>query len=70
MIFFVADKFRVYFALESLFLAFLEFTLENTEYTKLVEFFFEQKPWGKTLRQLIIKLKGSNRLAELTNVRA
>ena len=26
----VADKFCVYFALESLFLAFLKFTLENT----------------------------------------
>jgi len=50
MIFFVADKFRVYFALESLFLAFLEFTLENTEYTKLVEFFLSKnhgvKPSG------------------------
>jgi hypothetical protein len=33
----VADKFCVYFALESLFLAFLKFTLENTKYPKLME---------------------------------
>ena len=31
------DKFSVYFALESLFLAFLKFTLQNTEYAKLME---------------------------------
>jgi len=37
VIFFVVDKFRDYFTLESLFSAFLEFTLENTEYTKLME---------------------------------
>jgi len=33
----VADKFRVYFALESHFVAFLKYTLENTKYAKLVE---------------------------------
>ena len=33
----MADKFHVYFALESLFSAFLKFTLENLEYSKLVE---------------------------------
>jgi len=33
----MADKFRLYFALESLFLAFLKFTLENTEYAKLMK---------------------------------
>ena len=33
----VADKFCVYFALESLFSSFLKFTLENTEYAKLVQ---------------------------------
>jgi len=33
----VADKFRVYFAFESLFLAFLKFILENIEYAKLLE---------------------------------
>ena len=33
----IADMFRVYFALESLLSAFLKFSLENTEYTKLVE---------------------------------
>jgi len=33
----IADMFHDYFALESLFSAFLEFTLENTEYAKLVE---------------------------------
>jgi len=36
VIFLVADNFHVYFALESFFLAFLEFTLENTEFAKLV----------------------------------
>ena len=34
---FRGDKFRVYFALESLFSAFMKFTLENIEYAKLVE---------------------------------
>jgi len=33
----MANKFRVYFALESIFSAFLKFTLENTKYSKLVE---------------------------------
>jgi len=33
----VADKFRVYFALKSLFSGFLKQTLENIEYAKLVE---------------------------------
>jgi len=33
----VADKVRVYFAIESLFSGFLKFTLENTEYAKLME---------------------------------
>jgi len=33
----MADKFRVYSALESLFSAFVKFTLENTEYAKLIE---------------------------------
>ena len=33
----VVDNFCVYFALESLFLAFLKFTLENIEYTKVME---------------------------------
>jgi len=37
MIFFVADKFLGNYALESLFSAFLKFTLENIEYAKLVE---------------------------------
>ena len=36
-IFSIVDKFRGNYALESLFLAFLKFTLENTEYAKLVE---------------------------------
>jgi len=33
----VADKFCIYFALGSLFSAFLKETLENTEYAKLME---------------------------------
>ena len=33
----VVDKFCVYFALESLFSAFLKFNLENTEYAKLMK---------------------------------
>jgi len=37
MMFPVADKFRVYFAIESLFLAFTKFTLENIQYEKLVK---------------------------------
>ena len=37
VMFLVADKFHVYSALESLFSAFLKFTLENIEYAKLVE---------------------------------
>ena len=37
--FLVVDKFRVHFALESLFSAFLKFSLENTEYAKLMEIF-------------------------------
>jgi len=35
--FLVADKFHVYFALDSLFSSFLKFTLENTKYKKIVE---------------------------------
>jgi len=37
MMFSVVDKFRGNYALESLFLAFLKFTLKNTEYAKLME---------------------------------
>jgi len=37
MIFSIADKFCCNYALESLFSTFLKFTLENTEYAKLVE---------------------------------
>jgi len=37
MMFPIVDKFCVYFALETLFLAFLKYTLENIEYKKLVK---------------------------------